>query len=288
MPPGRRRSGASGRDRVRVRTYSLAPTTQGPLYPPSEAMDQDGNFVVVGKINRSGQLGPHARWGAALIAPAPAPTFGEHRPHRVVEELDLTDGARLDDIILHTLPLPLPSNNYDMLFAPEQRPDARSVRRPSCALHEVPYPDGRDADGPKRLPPITLRSWLQARGQLELRWESGRSEVEFVLEMTGLLPGSLYTVMTLREWDLRPLCPTRPGPLGIPNVFVSSRDGSGHYAATLPDPFPSDGNRVINVVVLWMSEQRSHAGAIGHFGLGGDVHAQLKLQDNTFNDIQTS
>lgn len=267
------------------RTYHLSSTTQGPLYPPSETMDQRGNFVVVGKINRPGALGRDACWSAALVAPDPAPVFGEHQPHHIVEELNLDDLPRLDEIILHTLPLPLPSNNYDMLFAPEQRPDAHSVRRLSVALHEVPYPDGREADGPKRLPPITLRAWLQAHGRLTLRWEPGRPEVEFALDMNGLLPDSLYTVMTLRAWDLRTSNPTRPGPLGIPNVFVSDRTGSGHYKATLPDPFPEDGNRVINVIVLWMSEQRTHAGAIGQFGLGGDVHAQLKLQDATFFDI---
>jgi hypothetical protein len=44
---------------------------------------------------------------------------------------------------------------------------------------------------------------------------------------------------------------------------------------------------VINVVVLWMSYQRSYGGAIGHFGLGGDIHAQLKLRGPSFGEFTT-
>ncbi len=270
------------------RQYELVPTTQGPLYPPSEAMDQQGNFVVVGRINREGALGGSAEWGAALVAPSEAPSFGRHSPYTVVEELDLSDSERLREIVLHTLPLPLPANNYHMLFAPEQNPDAHSVTRPSVPFHLVRYPDERDIDGPKRLPPITLARWMAAKGNLTVRYSIDGGPAEFELVMSGLLPNSLYTVMTLKAWDLRPDNPTRPGPLGIPNVFVSSNDGFGYYKATLPDPFPQEGNRVINVIVLWMSEQRSYAGAIGHYGLGGDVHAQLKLQSNSFYDINSA
>jgi len=270
---------------VPTKTFKLSPTTQGPFYPPSEAMDQYGNFVVIGRINRESSLGVDAQWGAAVVAPTPAPDFGTHAPYRILEELNMNDERRLAEIVLHTLPLPLPSNNYDILFAPEQNPDAHAVHRPSTPLHAVRYPDERAIDGPKRLPPITLQKWLQAKGEVLVQWSPGRPAAEFELTMEGLLPNSMYTVMTLRTWDLRPKSPTRPGPLGIPNVFISGETGTGHYRAQLPDPFPRGGNRVMNVVVLWMSEQRSHAGAIGNFGLGGDVHAQLKIKDNTFFDI---
>ncbi|WJZ02942.1 hypothetical protein [Corynebacterium freiburgense] len=272
---------------MNVKTFSMVPTTQGPFYPPSEVMDQNGNFVVVGKINRKGSLGNEASWGAAIVAVDPAPKFGTHRPYRIIEELDEDDSARLEEIVLHTLPLPLPSNNYPMLFAPEQLPEAHSVQRPSIPLHIVRYPDEQEIDGPKRLPPITLSKWLKARGIVTVTWSKESAGVDFKLDMSGLLPNSLYTVMTLKAWDLRPENPTRPGPLGIPNVFISNENGEGHYAARLPCPFPEKGNRVINIVVLWMSEQRNYGGAIGQFGLGGDIHAQLKLKNNTFFDIQT-
>ena len=270
--------------------YNLSATTQGPLYPPSEAMDQEGNFVVVGRVNRAHELGKNASWGAVIVSPdneEEVPEFGEHAPYNIVEELDLSNKSRLNEIILHTLPVPLPMNNYRMIFAPEQYSNSDMlVTRESLPFHRVPYPDERYIDGPKRYPfPITLCKWLEAKGTLEVSWRPGNSSCVFDLNMSGLIPNSLYTVMTLRAWDLRAEHPSRPGPLGIPNVFITDSLGNGHYTAELPDPFPAAGNRVINVIVLWMSEQRNYGGAIGRFGLGGDIHAQLKIQENTFYDI---
>ena len=113
-----------------TKTFKLSPTTQGPFYPPSEAMDQHGNFVVVGRINRETSLGVDAQWGAAIVAPSPAPDFGSHAPYHILEELDINDERSLAKIVLHTLPLPLLSNNYDMLFAPEQK--STKIGRASC------------------------------------------------------------------------------------------------------------------------------------------------------------
>jgi len=59
----------------------------------------------------------------------------------------------------------------------------------------------------------------------------------------------------------------------------------------MPDPFPDssreNANRIINVVVLWMSYQSNYGGAIGWFGLGGDIHAQLKLPIASFSEFTT-
>ena len=57
----------------------------------------------------------------------------------------------------------------------------------------------------------------------------------------------------------------------------------------MPNPFFSatGANRIINVVVLWMSQQMSHGGAIGYYGLGGDIHAQLKLSTMIPDDMVT-
>lgn len=270
------------------RSYDLSVTTQGPAYPPSEVMDKDGNFVVIGRLNT--QSGP--RWGSAVVsADSPVPPLGEDLPYTIVrelpEELDERDG-RME---LYTLPLPLPCNNYPMLFAPEQRPDAHEVRRPSYPLHQAPIPDMREADGPRLREAITLEQWVRARGQLQVSVAPDRRSAHFSFSFTGLIPDSVYTVMSLREHDLDPAGPTRPGPLGVPNAFYSDRHGMGHYEATLPNPFPAPGtpgaNRVINVVVLWMSYQQNYGGAIGHFGLGGDIHAQLKLRGPHFAEFTT-
>ncbi len=266
---------------------ALSVTTQGPLYPPSEIMNADGDFVVVGRVNRAtvggGVTSP---WESVLVsADSPVPEFGRHLPHDVVRPLTRDD----DDMVLHTLPVPLPCNNYPMTFAPDQPAGARDV--PSYPLHRVPIPDLRVEDGPKITEPITLGQWLRARGEVTVRVSPDRGRADFDFEFADLVPNSLYTVMSLRERDLDPVDPTRPGPLGVPNVFTTDRRGAARYSATLPDPFPAhdrrDRNRVVNVIVLWMSYQRSYGGAIGQFGLGGDIHAQLKLTAPGFHEHTT-
>lgn len=273
--------------------YELSVTTQGPTYPPSEVMDDDGNFIVIGRVNRRGPAGEClSEWSQAIVsASSMVPAFGENLPYEVVrnlpERLTPTDEA----IVLHTLPLPLPCNNYPMVFAPEQCPEATSVCRPSYPFHRVPIPDLRPEDGPKVTTPITLGQWCQARGHLELSVSENRKLGRFQFEFSGLIPNSLYTIMSLRQRDLDPKSPTRPGPLGVPNAFVSDERGDGHYQALLPNPFPtattSGSNRIVNVVVLWMSYQMNRGGAIGWFGLGGDIHAQLKLKSAAFAEFET-
>ncbi len=282
----------TGRFRM-TRSFELSTTTQGPAYPPSEVMDEHGNFIVIGWINRSGGSGTTVReWSSALVrADTPVPTFGEHLPYKIVRELESPLPSEARALTLYTLPLPLPCNNYPMLFAPDQRPDAHTLRRPSFAFHKVPIPDLRWEDGPKVTEPITLGRWVDGRGRLELSVPGDRRSAEFRCEFAGLIPNSLYTVMSLREHDLDPRGPTRPGPLGVPNAFITDDRGNASYSATLPNPFPTrdavGSNRIVNIVVLWMSYQRSYGGAIGEFGLGADIHAQLKLRTPSFEELTT-
>ncbi|MFE0251239.1 hypothetical protein [Streptomyces sp. NPDC059010] len=275
-------------------THELSLTTQGPLYPPSEVMDADGDFVVVGMINRTTREGAtEPEWGAAVVSPdSPLPEFGTLAPYTVLRELDTDPDGADRDLVLHTLPLPLPCNNYPMVFAPEQSPDAHRVERPSHAFHEVPIPDLRPEDGPKVTEPVTLGAWLRASGTLEVGVTPDGHRGTFDFAFSRLVPNSVYTVMSLRARDLDPAGPTRPGPLGVPNVFTTDAEGNGRYHATMPDPFPdperSGANRIINVVVLWMSYRRSYGGAIGEFGLGGDIHAHLKLRGASFQNLRTT
>lgn len=272
----------------------LSITTQGPTYPPSEVMDGDGNFIVIGRVNRAGADGTvTAAWEAAIVgADSPLPPFGRNLPYRIVRDLDpdrLSEADRA--LVLHTLPLPLPCHNYPMVFAPEQRPDADRVVRPSHPFHRAPIPDFRPEDGRRLTRPVTLGDWVRARGQVAVTVADDGRSATFRLEFTGLIPDSLYTVMSLRRRDLDPAGPTRPGPLGVPNAFVTDADGRGFHTATLPNPFPRGdrpgANRIISVVLLWMSSQCAHGGAIGLYGLGGDIHAQLKLQGPSFLELET-
>lgn len=235
------------------------------------------------------------------VHPGAAPeligALGEDARSRVFQAMDgeeVLELRAIDDLadkVLHTLPLPLPCSNYPMVFAPEQFPEANAEIRPSYPFHQTPIPDAAPEHGRKVTRPVTLGDWMQASGTLQVTRSADARSALFEFEFSGLVPDSLYTVMTLRTRDLDPAGPTRPGPLGVPNVFISDTDGRARYRAWLPNPFPQAGspfgNRVINVVVLWMSYQMSHGGAIGRFGLGGDVHAHLKLRAPAFGNFET-
>nr|WP_321302549.1 hypothetical protein [Alcaligenes faecalis] len=278
---------------IKTKSYELSITTQGPTYPPSEVMDADGNFIVIGQINRADLNGiTKTSWGAAIVsAESLVPEFGQQAPYTILRELTESLAEQDRRIELYTLPIPLPCNNYSMLFAPKQYPRAHEAKIPSYPFHAVPIPDARIEDGLKITDPITLGVWCDAKGKLEVNVSADRRYATFEFEFVGMIPNSLYTVMSLRKLDLSPSNPTRPGPLGIPNVFITDRDGNASYRAVLPNPFPSAeaplSNRIINVVVLWMSYQMSYGGAIGMFGLGGDIHAQLKLKGPSFSEFVT-
>ncbi|MDC9613717.1 hypothetical protein PSI19_07410 [Xenorhabdus khoisanae] len=267
--------------------YDLAVTTQGPLYPPAEVMDSQGNFVVVGMIPNCNGI----KWDGAIVSSASIlPEFGEVTSYSIIRRIDEMTPEELQDIILFTLPLPIPLNNYNMLFSPEQRPNANSEYRNSLPLHQGYISDYRASDGKRKLDPITLFNWLKAEGHLVVKLSDDRKEARFDFTFRKLVPNSLYTVMSLRECDLATENTSRPGPLGIPNVFITDSDGNADYWAILPNPFPvasEESNRVINVVVLFMSTQQSYGGAIGHYGLGGDIHAHLKLKVRSFDEFIT-
>ncbi|GAB2189659.1 hypothetical protein [Sessilibacter sp. MAH2] len=278
---------------IKTISKELDLTTQGPLYPPSEVMDENGNFIVIGMLNyiENGEL--VTRWGRAIVsANTPAPRFGDIDQYNIIERFDDSLPENIGNKILHTLPLPLPCANYPMVFAPEQYPDANSEHRPSYPFHKTPIPDYEIGQSRQLLEPVTLTQWMRAKGELKVSiLPNGRSaRFEFLFE--NLLPNSLYTIMSLRQRDLDPENPTRPWPLGIPNVFVTNNEGGAYYSVTMENPFPrhdqEKSNRIINVVVLWMSYQMSHGGAIGRFGLGGDIHAQLKFKQRVFDELETN
>ncbi|WP_216914401.1 hypothetical protein [Nocardia noduli] len=274
-----------------TKRYDLTPTTQALPYPPSTVFDTDGNFLVVGWIPASAPDGSvRSDWGRAVVgADSPLPEFGEISPYRVVRELP----ERLSDddgaLVLHTLPVPLPADNYPVVLAPDAAPVPPT--RPSYPLHSVPVPHLRAQDGWKITEPITLAAWLAARGRLDVSVSDDQRRGEFRFEFDGLIPNSLYTVMAWRAWDRDPDAPSRPGPLGVPNTFVTDTDGVAAYRAELPNPFPDpalpDSNRVVGVVVLWHSYQRSYGGAVGQLGFGGDVHAQLTVPTPVFDEFRT-
>ncbi len=271
--------------------FDLLITTQGPTYPPSEIMDAEQNFIVIGLLNLEKEGKCYQEWGAAVVSlHTIVPEFGKNLPYKFIKHLDIHDLQEYADTVLYTLPIPIPCNNYMMNFAPEQNPTFKKVRD-SYPLHLAPIPDIKDDDGRKINYPIRLKDWLTARGALKVEIPENKQSANFTFTFYGLIPNSLYTVMALRENDLNPYNPTRPGPLGVPNVFITNGFGYATYTANMPNPFPitaiKNRNRIINVIVLWMSSQMSYGGAIGHYGLGGDIHAQLKLKPGSFDNLET-
>ncbi|AYA41086.1 hypothetical protein HZS38_12000 [Xenorhabdus nematophila] len=268
-------------------TYNLAVTTQGPIYPPSEVVDAYGNFVVIGQIATDEGI----YWGCAIVDKnSPLPPYGNIKSYHIIQNLNDLSEESLEKIVLYTLPLPLPMNNYPMIFAPEQRPNTVHDKRSSRPLHEGYIADFREVDGRRKLQPITLKDWMKAKGTLTVTLSKDKRSARFDFTFNHLIPHSVYTVMSLRERDLAPKNPSRPGPLGIPNVFITDDNGNATYWAELPNPFPVKGeerNRVINIVVLFMSCQQSFGGAIGLYGLGGDIHAHLKLPAASFSEFYT-
>lgn len=137
---------------------------------------------------------------------------------------------------------------------------------------------------------LALEDWMHAEGTLDVCLSEDSRRARFTFSFRNLVPDSVYTVMSLREKDLATENPSRPGPLGIPNVFITDHNGNADYWAELPDPFPAherNENRIINVVVLYMSSRQSYGGAIGLYGLGGDIHAHLKLKVRSFDEFTT-
>ncbi|MFB9928461.1 hypothetical protein ACFORO_29260 [Amycolatopsis halotolerans] len=278
----------------RSAVYRLSMTTQGPLYPPSEVMNTDGDFVVIGTITRAQPDGTVAAVpGRAIVAAdSPLPQFGSTLPYRIVRELPEKLSTEDEAMVLATLPLPLPCSNYTAVMAPQQQPEPFSVTRPSYPFHQAPIPDLQPEDGPKVTAPVTLGQWVKARGTLTVTLAEDSTAAEFRGEFSGLIPESLYTVMAIRRRDLDPDGPAHPSPLGVPNVFVADEEGNGRYRAVLPDPFPAtdapnSADRLVNFVVLWMSYQQNYGGAVGHHGLGADIHAQLRLDAPGFAEFTT-
>lgn len=114
---------------LRSQKYRLAATTQAAL-PPAEVMD---GRVILSWLAWCGDNG--LQWRSVIVSPdSPLPAFGEVAPYNILCDLEKMPQDALKDIILHTLPLPIPMNNYRMVFAPEQRPQANNEIRPGLPL----------------------------------------------------------------------------------------------------------------------------------------------------------
>ncbi len=100
---------AANHGNVAVRSFNV--TTQGPLWPPSTLVDENGDFIVVGQILKEispGVIAP-VPGGAALVAKETIPPLTNDiedfsnplaAPYQVIRSLDLSARSRDRDMVL--------------------------------------------------------------------------------------------------------------------------------------------------------------------------------------------
>ena len=104
-------------------TINIPNSTQGPLWPPSEIVDKDGNFVVIGGLltNVGGGVNKLVP-GAALVSPDTVPPLNAQgvedysnvfgAPYKIVRNLDLSPGSPDLDLELYTASYGPPEGNF--------------------------------------------------------------------------------------------------------------------------------------------------------------------------------
>jgi hypothetical protein len=96
-------------------TFPFQSTTQGPLWPPSEIANEEGDFILVGQVlteTAPGQIVPLPTQ-AALVSKATVPPLDKNgredfsnplgAPYKVIRPLDLSPGSKDLKMVLHTL-----------------------------------------------------------------------------------------------------------------------------------------------------------------------------------------
>jgi len=94
----------------------LSPTTQGPLWPPSEVMDQNGDFILIGglilKEVAPGRITPVANRTGVIVSKDTKPPLNDGledfsnpfgAPYGIIRELDLSLSGADWDVIPYTL-----------------------------------------------------------------------------------------------------------------------------------------------------------------------------------------
>lgn len=135
--------------------------------------------------------------------------------------------------------------------------------------------------------PITLGSWLQARGLATIQC-SGDDEATVDLILGGLIPNRIYSVwgfflspdLTFPMKDFGPILPLG----GVPNLFVSDKNGSGRFKRVLnfcPGNIKEDEVPLVNFFVVYHSDQMANGGMMSfpersRFP-GTSAHVQLQF-----------
>ncbi len=84
--------------------YEMVVTTQGPTYPPSEVMDKNGNFIVIGTLNLTNNNGNFFQeWGGAIVSTnTPLPKFGNNIPYTIIKRFNWRKISKEEDCVLYS------------------------------------------------------------------------------------------------------------------------------------------------------------------------------------------
>ncbi|MCH9651594.1 MAG: hypothetical protein K0U98_25435 [Deltaproteobacteria bacterium] len=106
----------SGAARGQASRLPFQSTTQGPLWPPSEMADANGDFVLVGGLVlrevEPGKVAPVPNAGGLIVSKDTTPPLSAGRedfsnplgaPYKILRELDLGPGASDEDLVLHSV-----------------------------------------------------------------------------------------------------------------------------------------------------------------------------------------
>ena len=100
--------------RNNVARIKLTNSTQGPLWPPSEVLDKDGNFVLVGNVIKEVAPGQNSlEWDAVIVSKDTVPPLDSSgredysnplgAPYKIVRSLDLRKGSEDLDMELYSV-----------------------------------------------------------------------------------------------------------------------------------------------------------------------------------------
>ncbi|VAW95258.1 hypothetical protein MNBD_GAMMA21-1430 [hydrothermal vent metagenome] len=104
-------------------TLTLTNSTQGPLWPPSEYTDENGDFILVGNVIKEVAPGVNGLvWEAVLVSKETIPPLNENgvedfsnpvgAAYNVIRKLDLSTGSPDLDMVLYSLSFGPYSGNF--------------------------------------------------------------------------------------------------------------------------------------------------------------------------------
>jgi hypothetical protein len=354
---GRSRQAISARPRNVERVRMLLNATQSSYWPPSDVVDEHGDYVLIGKLlDRVGGVVSSRATSGVIVSRHTIPPLGSDgmedfsnpkgAPYRVLRELDLRPGSADFDMVMYAnsygppkgsfggtgrIPSdadgPYNLNSFGIVCSDHfpTRSQRDVFRRSRVPLHLVPissfrgdgvqydadtgvpfiprlrsgsecYPDGclgEDATSHRDASPITLGSWLSARGEVAIQLRDYDEErhaytrARFVFDLSGLLPNSVYTFWAIRASGEHGQL---PDPIALPNMRRSDEYGRLQAALVEENPFPDPrsadgGQRIIAVSVHFHPDFQNWGACLSKLGPGVDTVTVFNTAADGSNEL---